>query len=126
MPKREERNELYKLIAEERYRASQTVFPDLSSALLMNEPSHWSDKMNLDSSGVRDPVVDHLMSSKAFKWVIWSVPVMLLGVGVPIAAVMFTFPLARVVVMANGGGIAMVLLTPTVACVASFFRKRLR
>src|SRR4051812_49007698 len=45
-----------------------------------NEPSKFEEKMQNDQPGSCDPVIDHLMSSRAFNGVIWSFFVALVGV----------------------------------------------
>ncbi|KAM0714088.1 hypothetical protein Q7P37_011052 [Cladosporium fusiforme] len=59
-------------------------FPDLSSALNANEASQFQDKMQNDKAGSYDPIIDHTMSSKAFKSVVCSFFVVILIIGVSV------------------------------------------
>lgn len=57
---------------------------DLTSALCLNEPSDSAHKMQNDSAGSCDPVVDHLMGSPAFKSVVWFFFAALVGIGLTV------------------------------------------
>jgi hypothetical protein len=75
---------IYSLVQSGHTPTSQVRYPDMASALRLNEPSSSDDKMQNDSAGSCDPIVDHLMSSNAFKSVVWFFFAALMGVGLTV------------------------------------------
>jgi hypothetical protein len=64
-------------------RTPDATFTDLSTVLRLNDPSQAENKLRNDSIDSIDPVIDHLMSSKAFKLVVWSFVLGVLALGIP-------------------------------------------
>ena len=60
---------LYSLLLKERRQANAS-HADLSMVLRLNNPSRAEDKLHNDSPDSIDPVIEHLMGSRAFRLVI--------------------------------------------------------
>lgn len=61
-------------------RPRNTLFPDLTTALRLSGPSKVEDKLQNDAPGSHDPIVDHLMSSRTLKAIIWMFSLSLVAV----------------------------------------------
>lgn len=70
-------------------RAPNVTYADsrLSTVLRLNDPSQAENKLQNDSFDSIDPVIDHLMGSRAVKCVIWSLIVIVLLVGLAVVVV---------------------------------------
>jgi hypothetical protein len=80
---REKPGKIYSLLVKEA-RTSDATHTDLSTVLRLNSPSQAENKLrddSIDSTDSIDPMIDHLMGSKAFRVVNWIsiVCVLLLG-----------------------------------------------
>jgi hypothetical protein len=69
--KTEKPGAIYSLMMNGTLQSRKANFPDLTTALRLNEPSDPKHKMLTDSASSHDPIVDHLMSSRAFRGVVW-------------------------------------------------------
>jgi hypothetical protein len=58
---------------------ADATYADLSTVLRHNDPSEAEKKRQSDTLGSTDPVVDHLMRSKALKAVFWGFIAAVLG-----------------------------------------------
>ena len=120
---------IYSLVQSGLLRPKNPSYRDLTSALHLNEPSKFEDKMQNGQSGSYDPLVDHLMSSHMFQGMIWSFFVALVGVGL---AVMVTTSIGgesvamRWYVLMYGGLPAIALVVPLTALFGLPFSRRLR
>jgi hypothetical protein len=83
---RESSSAIYSLMMRQRC-GGNTTYTDLSTALRLNDPSEAKHKRQNDTYGSADPVIEHLMSSKAFKAVVWSLILAVLALGAAITAV---------------------------------------
>jgi hypothetical protein len=63
---------------------ADATYADLSTVLRHNDPSEAEKKRQSDTLGSTDPVVDHLMRSKALKAVFWGFIGAVLGWGIAI------------------------------------------
>ena len=88
--RRESSGAIYSLVMKER-RDENTTYTDLSSVLRLNNPSQAENKQQNDSLGSIDPVIDHLMGSKAFKFVIWGSMGGVLALGLAVVVVVTFF-----------------------------------
>ena len=81
---------IYSLATTGLLRPSRILYDDLKSALRLNEPSKADHKLDTGAKTPSDPIIDHLMSSKALRGVIRSfvVVLLLLGVAIMIMAAM--------------------------------------
>lgn len=79
--KRESPEAIYSLMASELHRPRENMYPDLTSALRLNGPSKSNNKLENDRAGSYDPIVDHVMRSRAFKSVVWTFFVGLATIG---------------------------------------------
>jgi hypothetical protein len=79
---REKPGRIYSLLIKEA-RTPDATYTDLSTVLRLNDPSQAENKLRNDSIDSIDPVIDHLMSSKAFKLVVWSFVLGVLALGIP-------------------------------------------
>lgn len=75
---------IYSLMTSRVPQTSRVKYPDLASALRLNGPSNFEHKLQNDSASSSDPIVDHLMSSHAFKSVVWFFCVALMAVGLTV------------------------------------------
>ena len=101
-------------------RAQRPVYPDLTSALQANHPSKSEAKVQNHSKNSYDPIVDHVMRSRAFKVVVWSFIMALCAVGIAVVTLnamtlkiyMYVLeqPDKRLFVLRQAGG-------PLIACV---------
>jgi hypothetical protein len=73
---------IYSLLVKEA-RAPDATNTDLSTLLRLNNPSQAENKLRNSSIGSNDPVIDHLMDSKAFKLVHWGFIVCVLVLAIP-------------------------------------------
>lgn len=72
-------------------RDANTTYTDLSTVLRRNNPSQAEKKRQNDSFGSVDPVVDHLMGSKALMIVIWGSVASVLSLGLAVMAMAALF-----------------------------------
>jgi heme/copper-type cytochrome/quinol oxidase subunit 1 len=99
----------------------------LKSALCSNEPSTPHDKLQNDDATSYDPIVDHLMSSHAFRVVIWFLFVTLVAIGLTIVSVTIAArDVAYRSVVLQFGGYPIALICPFMAMVVLPFSRRLR
>jgi hypothetical protein len=80
---RERSGAIYSLVMKE-HRNRNTTYTDLSTVLRLNNPSQAENKRQNDSLDLVDPVIDHLMRSRALRSLIWGfiVGVLSLGLGI--------------------------------------------
>jgi hypothetical protein len=124
---RERRGAIYSLVMKERHDANAT-YTDLSTVLRVNDPSEAEHKRQSDTLGSTDPVIEHLMSFKAFKAVVWSfiAAVTILGLSIIAHGIFGNLgSTARVGVLLYGGPgfVLSVLLSTAIAMMSS---RRLR
>jgi hypothetical protein len=112
-------------------RTPDTAYTDcrLSTVLRLNNPSQAEDKLRNDSIDSVDPVINHLMGSRAVKCVIWSLVVIVLLMGVAAVVVLalweYADGLARASVMSIGIPILLGFV-PAATAVAMLCSRRLR
>lgn len=88
--------------------------------------------MQNDNASSRDPIVDHLMSSHAFKSVVWLFSAALMGVGLAVAGINMKFAQLgsssdnRAYVLLYGGMPAILGIVPLVTMVVLPFSRRLK
>lgn len=99
--------------------------PNLTSVAVSNEPSRFENKLNNDLPTSVDPVLEHLICSRAFKVVTWSVLYLLITLGIVVMGGSGTLS-ARVYILLYGGEAALVVFVPLVARIAVACSKRLR
>jgi hypothetical protein len=75
---------MYSLMTSGHHRPRKEIYPDLQSALARNDPSTSEGKMQNDGPDSHDPIVDHLMSSHAFKSIVWVFFVAVIAVSITI------------------------------------------
>jgi hypothetical protein len=117
---------IYSLLMKERREASAT-YPDLSTVLRLNDPSQAEDKLRNDSLDSIDPVVDHLMNSRAFRVVIkgFIVAVLVLGMAVFASGEIVGSDI-RLVVLGYGGFPVFFAFVPLATAMAFICSHRLR
>ena len=107
-------------------------YPNLSSALRLNDPSDSEHKIQNDAASSCDPIVDHLMGSRAFKCVVWFFFAALLGVGLTVVVMNMEFARYgfyndyRVGILLYGGMPAIVSIVPFITMVVLPFSRRLK
>lgn len=114
-------------------RPKNPVYPDLTSVLQANDPSRAEAKMNNHAKNSCDPIVDHVMRSRAFKLVVWSFITALCAVGIAVISLNakatrnrnVEFPDYRLVVLKYAGG-PLVACVPVTAALVLPFSRRLR
>jgi hypothetical protein len=106
---------IYGLLVNDSLQARRASFPDLTTALRLNEPSKSEHKMLNDSASSHDPIVDHVMSSRAFRGVVWCffAGVMAVSLAVIFANLGMKTDDSRAGVILGGGLPIFVLLVPT-------------
>jgi len=118
---------IYSLLSSGLHRPRRDTHPDLISALRFNEPSKPDDKLQNDSASSYDPIVDHLMSSRAFKTVVWGFFAVLAGIGlVVVVGNVIARGDFRFAVLTYGGLPAVVACVPLFATFVLPFSRRLR
>lgn len=91
-------------------------YPDLASALRLNEPSDFKHKLQSDSASSCDPILDHLMGSYAFQIVVWFFFAALMGIGLTVVGMNMTY--AGMGAYADyRTGILLIPGTPVMVCV---------
>jgi hypothetical protein len=114
---------IYSLMMRQR-RDGKTTYTDLSTVLRLNDPSEAKHKIQNDTYGSTDPVIEHLMSSKAFKAVVWTFIVAVLVLGGGIMAVGADVGIQyRAVYLAGPAIVGSVLISTAIAMMCS---RRLR
>lgn len=117
---------LYSLLLKERRQANAS-HADLSMVLRLNNPSRAEDKLHNDSPDSIDPVIEHLMGSRAFRLVIKIFFGMVLFLGIT-----FFFmgedggSETRLLVLGYGGVPCFLILVPFTTAVAIVCSRRLR
>lgn len=104
-------------------RPSTTIHPDLASALRSNQPSRFQDKLQNDEANSHDPIVDHVIRSRAFKAVTWSFSAAVFGIGLAIVGL---GPETRIMVLQYGGAAAIFFWVPIVTLFVLPCSRRLR
>jgi hypothetical protein len=128
--RRESSGAIYSLVMKER-RDENTTYTDLSSVLRLNNPSQAENKQQNDSLGAIDPVIDHLMGSKAFKFVIWGSMGGVLALGLAVMVVLTFFArhdkleILRGIIL-TAGIPAFVGYVPVITAAAMLCSRRLR
>ena len=119
---------IYSLMTSRVPQTSRVKHPDLASALCLNEPSNFEHKLQNDSTSSSDPIVDHLMSSYAFKCVVWFFCVALMAVGLTVI-VMNMIDLGydyRVAILLYVGAPVILGIVPVITMCVLPFSRRLR
>lgn len=104
-------------------RPRNIVYPDLTTALKLTGPSRTKDKLQNDKPGSHDPIIDHLMSSRAFKVVMWS---FLLGVMTFGSTITIINPRLRASFVMSLGWRLLGLVVPGMTLLVLPFSRRLR
>jgi hypothetical protein len=118
---------IHSLITSGLHRPRHETYPDLKSALCSNELSLSCDKLQNDEPTSYDPIVDHLMSSHAFKAVIWSWLLTLIFIGLAIVAItIYSKDVASRSYVLVGGAAPIALICPFTATLVLPFSRRLR
>lgn len=104
-------------------RPRTAAYPNLTSALRSNEPSRFEDKIQNDRDHSHDPIVDHVMRSRAFKAVIWSFSAMLFTIGLVITGL---GPDTRMTVLQYGGAAVIFFWVPFMTLFVLPCSRRLR
>lgn len=113
---------------------SKDKYDDLTSALRLNNPSRSEHKMPNDSTASHDPILDHVISSHAFKCVVWCFLAALIGVGLAVLIMnnlvlskgeyMYEYPDYRSTILLKGGLPAFLGIIPiALMCVLPFSRR---
>ena len=134
LPESEEKpktpNAIYSLVRDGLHLPKNPSYRDLTCVLLVNKPSKSEDKMQNDQPTSCDPVIDHLISSRAFSGVIWSFFVVLVGVGLTIVALSSGSEngddSVRWFILTYGGLPGVALAVPLTALFSLPFSRRLR
>lgn len=117
---------IYSLLMKERCEANAS-HSNLSMVLRLNNPSQAEDKLHNDLPGSTDPVIDHLMGSRAFRLVIK----VLFGAVLCLGLIFFFLgevggSLARLYILGLGGIPCFFALVPFLTAVAIVCSRRLR
>lgn len=65
-------------------RTPETQYRNLASALRLNELASVSRKMRYDDLAQPDPIITHLVHSKAFQFVVWTFVAAITGIGLAV------------------------------------------
>lgn len=125
-PSRESSSAIFSLMMGE-HRKAHTTHADLSTVLRLNDPSRSENKRHDGSPDSVDPVIDHLMGSRALKIVvrIFLGAVLFLGLAIiSISAVDGSE--VRTVFLQNGGGPGLAACVPFMMVIAMVCSRRLR
>ena len=117
---------LYSLLLKERRQANAS-HADLSMVLRLNNPSRAEDKLHNDSPDSIDPVIEHLMGSRAFRLVIkiFFGAVLFLGLSFFYMG-QYGGSEIRLTVLGYGGFPCFLILVPFTTAVAIVCSRRLR
>jgi hypothetical protein len=118
---------IYSLMTGGLHRPKKQTYPHLESALRYSEPSTSHDKMQNDSPDSHDPIVDHLMSSHAFKSIIWIFFLVLLAIHWAIVVLNIIDQVVdwRGVILMYGAG-PIIGFVPVIAVFVLLYSRRLR
>lgn len=104
------------------------LYDDLTSLLKSKTPSDPQEKVYGDHQNSADPMLNHLMLSKAVKVVIWSLllVIVVLGLAVFVVVGLRFGNISRAIILTYGGIAGLFVWVPLVAMVAVAFSKRLQ
>ena len=122
---------IYTLLATELATPPPTSYPNLQSALRLNDPSTFESKLPTQTRASHDPIIDHLMTSKAFVATVWFLLAAISSVGLAVIAMLpFVYalsgPTVRSIILMFGGAPLLVSGVPLMLLFVLPFSKKLR